>query len=113
MLQSKQQEANTGGKAKMPDNCRCTITCAFCGRLKHYRNECYCKQRLSTKVQSDNSQNWGQNGKGNSDKGKGKSHGRFKGEEQGKGGPGGPHKKNDKNRINSGETLPLNQGEKP
>ena len=32
IVQAKQQEKNTGAKAKVPDHYRCTITCAFCGR---------------------------------------------------------------------------------
>ena len=36
----KKQETNTGGKAKLPDHYRCTITCAFCGKRKHYEDEC-------------------------------------------------------------------------
>ena len=35
VVQSKKQETNTGGKAKMPDDYRCTTICAFCGRRKH------------------------------------------------------------------------------
>ena len=37
----------TGGKAKMPNHYRCTSTCAFCGRHKHYEDECYPKKRLN------------------------------------------------------------------
>ena len=101
------QETNTGGKAKMPDHYRCTITCAFCGKRKHYEDECYHKQRLSAKLKSE-AQNGGGGGgsKGNGEKGKGKSQGRGKGkgQEQGKGGGrGGPDKKNhDKNQDRSG-----------
>ena len=46
VVQGKQQETNTGAKAKLPDHYRCTITCAFCGKRKHYEDECYHKQRL-------------------------------------------------------------------
>ena len=46
----KKQETNTGGKAKLPDHYRCTITCAFCGKRKHYEDECYHKQLLSAKL---------------------------------------------------------------
>ena len=35
VVQGKQQEKNTGAKAKLPDHYRCTITCAFCGKRKH------------------------------------------------------------------------------
>ena len=43
VVQGKKQETNTGAKAKMPDHYRCTITCAFCGKRKHYEDECYHK----------------------------------------------------------------------
>ena len=36
VVQGKQQENNTGAKAKLPDHYRCTITCAFRGKRKHY-----------------------------------------------------------------------------
>ena len=50
VVQGKQQEKNTGAKAKLPDHYRCTITCAFCGKRKHYEDECYHKQRLSASL---------------------------------------------------------------
>ena len=50
VVQGKKQETNTGGKAKLPDHHRCTITCAFCGKRKHYEDECYHKQRLSARL---------------------------------------------------------------
>ena len=52
VVQGKQQEKKTGAKAKLPDHYRCTITCAFCGKRKHYEDECYHKQRLSAKFKS-------------------------------------------------------------
>ena len=60
VVQGKKQETNTGGKAKLPDHYRCTITCAFCGKRKHYEEECYHKQRLSVKLKIENG-----SGKGN------------------------------------------------
>ena len=53
VVQGKQQETNTGAKAKLPDHYRCTITCAFCGKRKHYEDECYHKQRLSAKPKGE------------------------------------------------------------
>ena len=103
VVQGKRQETNTDGKAKMPDHYRWIITCAFCGKLKHYEDECYHKQRLSNKVRSA-AQNGGGStgGKSNGEKGKGKSQGRGKcqGQAQAKGGGRGrPDKKNqDKNK---------------
>ena len=49
----KKEGTNTGAKAKMPDHYRCTITCAFCGKRKHYEDECYHKQRLSAKLKGE------------------------------------------------------------
>ena len=76
VVQGKQQEKNTGAKAKLPDHYRCTITCAFCGKRKHYEDECYHKQRLSAKLKGEDpgksSGKGGGKGKGN-DSGKGKS----------------------------------------
>ena len=46
VVQGKKQETNTGGKAKLPDHYRCTITCALWGKRKHYEDECYQKQRV-------------------------------------------------------------------
>ena len=41
VVQGKRQETKAGAKAKLPDHYRCTITCAFCGKRKHYQDECY------------------------------------------------------------------------
>ena len=92
VVQGKKQESNTGAKAKMPDHYRCTITCAFCGKRKHYEDECYHKQRLSAKLKGEDpgkgSGKGGGKGNGN-DSGKGKSKGRGKGQDKNQGGRGG------------------------
>ena len=54
VVQGKKQETNTGGKAKLPDDHRCTITCAFCGKRKRYEDKCYHKQRSSAKLETEN-----------------------------------------------------------
>ena len=100
VVQGKKQETNMGGKAKPPDHYRCTITCAFCGKRKHYEDECYHKQRLSAKLKTENGINKG-SGKGNADKesGKGKSKGNGKGQDgKGKGKRGGSDRKPDKDK---------------
>ena len=111
VVQGKQQEKNTGAKAKLPDHYRCTITCAFCGKGKHYEDECYHKQRLSAKLKGEDpgkgSGKGGGKGKGN-DSGKGKLKGCGQGQDKSQGGRGGganrqPDKDNnntDKNRGN-------------
>ena len=88
VVQGKKQETNTGGKAKLPDHYRCTITCAFCGKRKHYKDECYHKPRLAAKLKTENTSGKG-GGKGNAinNNGQGKSKGNGKGQGgKGKGG---------------------------
>ena len=100
LVQGKKQEMNTGSKAKMTDHYRCTTTCAFCGKRKHYEDECYHKQRLSAKLKSENGSGKG-SGKGNANQnsGKGKSKGHGKGQSgKGKGGRGGSDRKLDKDK---------------
>ena len=100
VVQGKKQETDTGGKAKLPDHYRCTITCAFCGKRKHYEDEYYHKQRLSAKLKTENASGKG-SGKGNADKdsGKSKSKGNGKGQGgKGKGGQGGSDRKPDKDK---------------
>ena len=85
VVQGKQQEKKTGAKAKLPDHYRCTITCAFSGKRKHYEDDCYHKQRLSAKLKGEDpgkgSGKGGGKGKGK-DPGKGKSKGRGQGQDK-------------------------------
>ena len=76
LVQGKKQETNTGAKPKMPDHYRCTITWAFCGKKKHYEDECYHKQRLWAKLKGEDPGKGSGKGGGQSngnDSGKGKS----------------------------------------
>ena len=100
MVQGKKQETNTGGKAKLPDHYRCTITGAFCGKRKHYEDECFHKQRLSAKLKTENaSGKSGSQGNANKDNGQGTSEGNGKGQGgKGKGGGGGGYPKPEKDR---------------
>ena len=100
--------------AKMPDHYRCTITCAFCGKRKHYEDECYHKQRLSAKLKGEDpgkgSGKGGGKGKGN-DSSKGKSKGRGQGQDKSQGGRGGganrqPDKDNKNPDKNGGNPYP-------
>ena len=116
VVQGKKQETSTGAKAKMPDHYSCTITCAFCGKRRHYEHECYRKQRLSAKLKgadpgkgSGKGQGKGK-GKGN-DSGKGKSKGRGQGQDKSQGGQGGgancqPDKDNKNPDKNGGNPNP-------
>ena len=98
-----------GPRTAWPAPPPCTITCAFCGKRKHYEDECYHKQRLSAKLKGEDpgkgSGKGGGKSKGN-DSGKGKSKGRGQGQDKGQGGRGGranrqPDNKNkDKNGGN-------------
>ena len=92
VVQGKKQETNTGAKPRMPDHYRCTITCPFCWKRKHYEDECYHKQRLSAKLKGEDpgkgSRKGGGKGNGN-DSCKGKSKGRGKGQDKSQGGRGG------------------------
>ena len=100
VIQGKKQETNTGSKAKLPDHYRCIITCAFCGKRKHYEDECYHKQRLSAKLKTKNASGKG-GGKGNANKDNGqrKSKGNGKGQGgKGKAGRGGSDHKPDKDK---------------
>ena len=104
VVQGEKQETNTGAKAKMPDHYRCTITCAFCGKRKHYDDECYHKQRLSAKLKGEDpgkgSGKCGAKGNGN-DSGKGKSNRRGKGQDKNQGGRrGGAKRQPDKDNKN-------------
>ena len=100
VVQGKKRETNTGSKAKLPDHYRCTITCAFYGKRKHYKDECYHKQRLSAKLKTENASGKG-SGKGNVNKdtgsGKSKGNGKVQGG-KGKGGRGDSDRKPDKGK---------------
>ena len=118
VVQGKKQETNTGAKANMPDHYRCTITCAFRGKRKHYEDECYHKQRLSAKRNGEDlgkgSGKGGGKGNGN-DSGKGKSKGRGKGKDKNQGGRGGganrqPDKDNKDPDKNGGNPDPNPRG---
>ena len=94
------------------------MTCAFCGKRKHYEDECYHKQRLSTKLKGEDpgkgSGKGGGKGNGN-DSGKGKSKGRGKGQDKSQGGRGGganrqPDKDNKNQDKNGGNPNPIPGG---
>ena len=98
----------------MPDHYRCTITRAFCGKRKHYEDECYHKQRLLAKPKGEDPGKGpgkgGGQGNGNNS-GKGKSKGRGKGQDKSQGGRGGganrqPDKDNKSPDKNGGNPIP-------
>ena len=116
VVQGKKQETNTGSKPKMPDHYRCTITCVFYGKRKHYEDECHHKQRLSAKLKGeDPGKGSGKGGgKDKNNSGKGKSKGRGKGKDKSQGGRGGGadrhQDKDNKNQDKSGGNPNPNPG---
>ena len=107
VVQGKRQETNTGAKPKLPDHYRCTINGAFCGKRKHYQDECYHKQRLSAKLKGEDPGKGSGKGGGKSngnDAGKGKLKGRGKGQDKSLGGRGGgANRQPDKDNKNPDE----------
>ena len=51
MLQLKRtRKTKDGQEVKHQDHFRCTITCGFCGKGRHYEDECHIKRRESEKI---------------------------------------------------------------
>ena len=51
MLQMKRQQRTKDGKPVTHQDCfRCTITCGYCGKRRHYEDECHIKKRESDKL---------------------------------------------------------------
>ena len=51
MLQMRRQQHSKDGKTVThQDHFRCTITCGYCGKLRHYEDECHIKKRVSDKL---------------------------------------------------------------
>ena len=51
MLQMNRQQHTKDGKAVThQDHLRCTITCGYCGKRRHYEDECHIKKRESDKL---------------------------------------------------------------
>ena len=51
MLQMKRQQHSKDGKTVThQDHFRCTITCCYCGKRRHYEDECHIKKRKSDKL---------------------------------------------------------------
>ena len=115
--QKQSQETNTGSNPKMPDHYRCTITCAFCGKRKHFEDECYHKQCLSARLNGeDPGKGSGERGgKDKYDSGIGKSKGRGKGQDKSQDGRGGcsdrQQEKDNRNQdISGGNPNPNAEG---
>ena len=51
MLQMKRQQHTKDGKpVTHQDHFRCTITCGYCGKHRHYKDECHIKKRESDEL---------------------------------------------------------------
>ena len=51
MLQMKRQQHSKDGKTVThQDHFRCTITCGYCGKRRHYEDECHIKKKESDKL---------------------------------------------------------------
>ena len=51
MLQMKRQQHTKDGKpVTHQDHFRCTITCGYCGKRRHYEDECHIKKRETDKL---------------------------------------------------------------
>ena len=85
MLQLKRtQKTKHGQEVKHQDHFRCTIMCGYCGKRRHYEDECHIKRRESEKHKKAEEERRKTAGKGGGAEGGGANHGGFKG----KGNPG-------------------------
>ena len=86
MLQLKRpQNTKDGQETNHQDHFRCTITCRFCGKRRHYEDQCHIKRRESEKLKKAEEERRKTAGKGGGPEGGGANPGGFKG----KGNPGG------------------------
>ena len=46
----RKQKTKDGQELKHQDHFRCTITCRYCGKRRHYKDECHIKRRKSEKL---------------------------------------------------------------
>ena len=86
MLQLKRtQKTKDGQEVKHQDHFRCTITCGYCGKRRHYEDKCHMKRCESEKLWKAEKEQRKNAGKAGSPEGGGPNPGGFKG----KGNPGG------------------------
>ena len=65
MLQLKhKQKTKDGQEAKHQHHFRCTITCGYCGKRRHYEDECHMKRRKSEKLKKAEEERCNNVGKG-------------------------------------------------
>ena len=81
----RKRKTRDGQEVKHLDDLRCTITCGYRGKRRHYEDECHIKHRESEKLEKAEEE-WRKNaGEGGKTEGGGPNPGGFKG----KGNPGG------------------------
>ena len=86
MLQLKRtQKTKDGQGVKHQDHFRCTITCRYCGKRRHYEDDCHIKGLESEKLKKAEGERHKNAGKSGGPEGGGPNPGGFKG----KGNPGG------------------------
>ena len=86
MLQLKcTRKTKDSEEVKHEDHFRCRITCRYCGKGRHYEDECHIKRRESKKHKKAEEERRKNAGKGGGPEGRGPNPGGFKG----KGNPGG------------------------
>ena len=73
MLQLRRtQKTKDGQEVKHQDYFRCTITCGYCGKRRHYEDECHIKRRESEKLkkaEEERRRNTGKGGGGSTPRG--------------------------------------------
>ena len=58
----RKQKTKDGQEVKHQDHFRCTITCGYCGKCRHYKDECHLKRKESEKhkkVEEARRKQWG------------------------------------------------------
>ena len=73
------QKAKDGQEAKHQDHFRCRITCGYCGKRRHYEEECHTNRRESEKLKKAEEEPRKNAGKGGKPEGGGANPGGFKG----------------------------------
>ena len=108
MLQLKRtQETKDGQEVKHQDHYRCTITCGYCGKRRHYEDECHKNRRKSEKLKKAEEERRKNAGKGGRPEGVGPNPGCFKG----KGNPGGGRRSSAPSTGRRGAPNPTPNGE--
>ena len=89
MHQLKRTQKTKGGQeVKHQDHFLCTVTCTYCGKRRHYEDECHIKRCESEKLKKAEEERCKNAGKGGRPEGGGPNPGGLKG----KGNPGGGEK---------------------